>query len=290
MEGSTMAKLNFQGKTAVVTGAGSGIGRGLATVLSQRGCKLALSDINQAGLEETAASLQGEIYTEVLDVADRAAVFAHAENVKQRFGDVDLVINNAGVDVAHSLAEVSFEDFEWLMNINFWGVVYGTKAFLPGMLARDSGTIVNISSVFGLIAWPNQGTYCAAKFAVRGFTEALRHELDETGVNAVTVHPGGVSTNIVSNARFYAEDTGNLDKDAMAARFAETVKTTPLQAAETIISAVEAGKVRVLPGDGARMFDWIQRMRPVGYFRTLSKMSMLRNRDADSNPASQKSS
>ncbi|MCW8194805.1 SDR family oxidoreductase [Proteobacteria bacterium 005FR1] len=259
-------------KVAVITGAGSGIGRGLATVLSQRGCKLALSDVNEVGLAETAASLGGDVFTQVVDVADRAAMFAHAERVIERFGAVDLVINNAGVTVSQTLAEVSFEDFEWLMNINFWGVVYGTKAFLPGMIERNSGTIVNISSVFGLVGWPTQGTYCAAKFAVRGFTETLRHELADTGIKVVSVHPGGVNTNIARNARFYADQAGGRDHDEMVEAFAKLAKTTPLQAAEQIVSGIEKGRERVLPGDGARMFDWLQRMRPVGYYRSLAAL------------------
>lgn len=267
-----MAKQSLDSKVAVITGAGSGIGRGLATVLSGRGCKLALSDINEAGLAETAASLSGEVFTEVVDVADRAAVFAHAKRVRERFGTVDLVINNAGVDLSQTLAEVSFEDFEWLMNINFWGVVYGTKAFLPGMIERNSGAIVNISSVFGLLGWPTQGTYCAAKFAVRGFTETLRHELENTGIKVISVHPGAVNTNIARNARFYADEAGGRDHNQMAEAFAKIAKTTPLEAAETIVTGIEQGRERILPGDGARFLDWIQRLRPVNYYRSLAKM------------------
>lgn len=270
-----MARQFLTGKTAVITGAGSGIGRGLATVLSARGCKLAISDVNAAGLAETAATLSGEVYTEVLDVADRKAMFAHAETVEQHFGSVDLLINNAGVDIAQPLVDISFEDFEWLMNINFWGVVYGTKAFLPKMLARDSGTIVNLSSIFGIVAWPAQGSYCAAKFAVRGFSEALRHELEGTGVKTLVVHPGAVATNIARNARFYADHAGGRSQDEMVKTFAKIARTTPAQAAESIVQAIENGKERVLPGDGARFLDWIQRLRPVGYYRTLAKLESL---------------
>lgn len=270
-----MAKQSLRGKTAVITGAGSGIGRGLASVLSQRGCKLAISDVDATGLAETAATLGGDVYTEVVDVAHREAVFAYAENVKRHFGAADLVVNNAGVDLAQPLADVSFDDFEWLMNINFWGVVYGTKAFLPDMLARGSGSVVNISSVFGIVAWPSQGSYCASKFAVRGFTEALRHELEGTGVKILSVHPGAVATNIVRNARFYADESVGSDRESLIKEFAKIARTTPLEAAEQIVRAVENGRERVLPGDGARLLDWMQRLMPVSYYRALTKLGGL---------------
>ncbi|MGQ9426563.1 SDR family NAD(P)-dependent oxidoreductase [Gilvimarinus sp. F26214L] len=267
-----MERQTLKGRTVVITGAGSGIGRGLASVLSRRGCKVAISDIDEAGLAQTAGSLEGECFSEVVDVSDRAAVFAHAERVRQRLGPVDVVINNAGVDVSHPFGEHSLEDFEWLMNINFWGVVYGTKAYLPDMLARNSGTIVNVSSIFGVVGWPSQSSYCAAKFAVRGFTESLRHELDGTGVKTLLVHPGAVATNIVRNARFYMDENGGRDKNKIVSEFAKIAKTTPEQAAETIVAALEAGQERVLPGDGARLLDWLQRLAPVSYHRILSRL------------------
>ena len=177
---------------AVVTGASSGIGRALARQLDAEGYTLVLCDVNEPGLRETQALLQRGSQRVTLDVSRRPAVQAMAAEVIATHGRIDLVINNAGVSVDASIAEVSIEDFEWLFGINFWGVVYGTKAFLPRMLEQGSGTIVNISSVFGMIGVPRQGTYNASKFAVRGFTEALWCELDGTGVTAISVHPGGI--------------------------------------------------------------------------------------------------
>lgn len=266
------------GKVAVVTGAGSGIGRALAQNLAKRGCTLAISDINEAGLAETVASLGGaKVYSQKLDVADRAAFYAFAEKVKQQFGGVHLVINNAGVAVSESVADLTYEDFEWLMNINFWGVVYGTKAFLPGMMAQNDGVIVNISSIFGIIAVPMQGSYNAAKFAVRGFTEALRHELRESGsgVRAITVHPGGIKTNIVRNARLHKDPQGVTDKAKLAAEFERMAMTTPAQAAETIVRGVERGDRRVLIGADARLMDRLQRWMPVRYWDVMGALMRL---------------
>jgi NAD(P)-dependent dehydrogenase (short-subunit alcohol dehydrogenase family) len=259
----------LQGKVAVVTGAGSGIGRALALNLARRGCRLALADINEANLAETTGLVGGSLLAQRLDVADRAAVYAFAQRVQRELGTAHVVINNAGVAVSQTVNEVSYEDFEWLMGINFWGVAYGTKAFLPMLLAQDEGAIVNVSSVFGLIGWPAQGTYNAAKFAVRGLTEALRHELDGTNVKSICVHPGGIRTNIVRNARMYVDHQGNTDKARSVDMFAKVARTTPEQAAETIVSGIERGRVRILIGGDARFIDWIQRLLPVRYFRVL---------------------
>src|SRR5690349_6225564 len=196
---------DLNGKVAVVTGAGSGIGRALAQGFAARGCKLAIADINEANLAETAKSLGTEVMTHKLDVADRAAVYAFAAAVQQRFGTAHVIVNNAGVAVSQTVDALDYKDFEWLMGINFWGVVYGTKAFLPMLTEQNEGAIVNISSVFGIIAVPAQAAYNSAKFAVRGFTECLRHELKEAGsqVKSICVHPGGIKTNIVRNARVF---------------------------------------------------------------------------------------
>jgi NADP-dependent 3-hydroxy acid dehydrogenase YdfG len=253
-------------KVAVVTGAGSGIGRALAQLLAQKGCRLAIADINEASLKETASTLPADVMTQKLDVADRAAVYAFADAVKQRFGTAHVVVNNAGVAVSQTVNDLSWEDFEWLMGINFWGVAYGTKAFLPGMLAQNDGVIVNISSVFGIIGVPTQSAYNAAKFAVRGFTEALRHELKGTGVNAISVHPGGIKTNIAAAARFYKDPLGNSDHKASAERFARLARTSPEQAAATIVRGIEKGSPRVLIGADAVLIDKIQRLMPVGYY------------------------
>ncbi|MEK6806273.1 MAG: SDR family NAD(P)-dependent oxidoreductase [Pseudomonadota bacterium] len=256
---------SLQGKVAVVTGAGSGIGRALAQLLSAKGCKLAISDINEKGLAETAASLKGEVMTAQLDVSNRAAVYAHAEAVKAKYGTVHVVINNAGVAVSQTVEKISYEDFEWLMGINFWGVVYGTKAFLPMMTAQNEGVMVNISSVFGIIAVPTQGAYNAAKFAVRGFTEALRHEVHGTGVKTVCVHPGGIKTNIVNSSRHYVDPDGSTDKKAIADRFQRIAATTPEKAAATIVRGIERSCDRVLIGADAWLIDRIQRWFPISY-------------------------
>ena len=173
---STMKDLN--NRVAVVTGAGSGIGRALAQALAAKGCRLALSDVNETGLAETAAACnETEVRTYLLDVADRDAVYAHADQVASDFGAVNLIINNAGVALSASVREMTDEDFKWVMDIDFWGVAHGTRAFLPYLIASGDGHVVNISSVFGLIGVPKQSAYNAAKFAVRGFTEALRQEM-----------------------------------------------------------------------------------------------------------------
>lgn len=251
-------------KVAVVTGAGSGIGRALAQALGARGCRLALADVNAATLAETARGLPGAM-TQALDVADRKAVYAFADAVKQRFGTAHVVINNAGVAVSQSVNDMTWEDFEWLMGINFWGVAYGTKAFLPMLLAQDEGAIVNLSSVFGIVGVPMQSAYNAAKFAVRGFTEALRHELKDTKVRSICVHPGGIKTNIARASRFYRDPFGNTDRSGMADRFERLAHTTPEQAAETIVRGIEKGSPRVLIGSDAVFIDILQRLMPVRY-------------------------
>lgn len=256
----------LQGQVAVVTGAGSGIGRALARKFAECGCRLAISDINGDTLAETAAQLPDTVYTEVVDVSDRDAVVRHAATILARFGHVDIVVNNAGVDLSQTIADVGLDDFRWLMNINFWGVVYGTKAFLPGMLKRHAGTIVNISSIFGIIGWPAHGTYCASKFAIRGFTESLQHELIGTGVRAICVHPGGIDTNIVHNSRFYADQGGGRDKNAVTEEFSRLARTTPEQAASLIVRGIVRNHPRILIGSDAWAFDRIQRLWPRRYF------------------------
>src|SRR3954462_5843343 len=197
---------SFDGRVAAITGAGSGIGRALAHELARRGAHLALCDINEVGLAETVSSCEGfgvKVTSQRVDVADRAAMFAWADQVVADHGKVNLIFNNAGVALGATIEAMSYDDFEGLMNINFWGVVHGTKAFLPHLKAAGEGHIVNLSSVFGLISVPTQSAYNAAKFGVRGFTDALRMELDISGgnVSCTTVHPGGVRTNIARNAR-----------------------------------------------------------------------------------------
>src|ERR1700693_4462676 len=192
---------------AVVTGAGSGIGRALARQLAVTGSALALADIDEAGLQQTAASLAErgvQLTTHVMDVSDESAVQFFAQDVAARHGRVTLLINNAGVALHGTFEEISLDDLRWLMGINFWGVVYGVKYFLPLLKKEPRAHIVNISSVFGIVAPAGQSAYSASKFAVRGFTEALRHELEDTSVFVSCVHPGGIRTPIAKHARLGA--------------------------------------------------------------------------------------
>ncbi|MET7302733.1 SDR family NAD(P)-dependent oxidoreductase [Embleya sp. NPDC005575] len=247
----------FTGRVCVVTGAGSGIGRALAYELAAHGARLALADVDAAGLDETkarAARLGArEIHCAVLDVADRAAVLAWADATADRFGGVDLVINNAGVALTANVEEMSWDDFEWLMGINFWGVAYGTKAFLPHLRRSAEGHLVNISSVFGLFGVPSQSAYCAAKYAVRGFTESVRQEmrLSGSGVGVTTVHPGGIKTNIVRNSRAAAGH----DKDEVVALHDAASRTSAQRAARIILRGVRRGRARVFVGADATAID-----------------------------------
>ncbi|MBX7158805.1 MAG: SDR family NAD(P)-dependent oxidoreductase [Acidimicrobiia bacterium] len=261
---------DFNERVAAITGAASGIGRALAVRLAEDGCDLALSDVDEAGLEETVA-LCAEHPVKVtqtrVDVADRAAVHAWADEVVAAHGKVDLVINNAGVALAYTVESMSYEDFEWLMGINFWGVVYGTKAFLPHLKANGEGHIVNVSSVFGLVGVPTQSAYNAAKFAVRGFTDALRLELETEGspVSCTTVHPGGVKTNIARSARLDPGAAQAIPGDDPAAAFNLIARTTPERAAATILDAVKHDRRRVVVGLDGMLFDLISRLPAVTY-------------------------
>ncbi len=259
---------SFDGKVAAITGAGSGIGRALALALARRGCHLALSDINLEAVEETARLVSPgvRVSTAKLDVADRAAVERWADGVVREQGKVNLVFNNAGVALGSTLEGVSYEDFEWIMGVNFWGVVYGTKAFLPHLRASGEGHVVNVSSVFGLIAAPGNGAYNATKFAVRGFTEALRQELEmmRAPVSATSVHPGGIKTNIARSSRVSDNLVGFLvkDKETAGATFDKMFITPPEKAAETILRGVRRNARRVLVGPDAHAIDVIARVLP----------------------------
>ena len=259
----------FVGRVAAVTGAGSGIGRALAVELARGGTHLALSDVDDVGLAETVGRCEGhgvKITSAHVDVADRAAVEAWADRVVEDHGAVHLVFNNAGVALAATVEAMSYEDFEWLMDINFWGVVHGTKAFLPHLRASGAGHVVNISSVFGLLAIPSQSAYNAAKFGVRGFTDALRMELDIEGgcVSSTTVHPGGIRTNIARNARMDAS-AARIAGEAAGARdsFDKVAMTTPEKAARQILTAVRRNRRRALIGPDAKVFDLVARL-PAG--------------------------
>ena len=271
----------ISGRTVVITGAASGIGRALAQRLSAHGCPVAIADIDERGLKETEATVGGPTLTKVLDVRDAQAQNAFAEEVRDWApAPLGAVFNNAGVAVSSSVLEAVPEDDDWLWDINFHGVVNGTRAFLPILAAQDSGAIVNTSSVFGLVGMPNQSAYCSAKFAVRGFTDSLRQELRGTGVRAINVHPGGINTNIVRNARWRKDPQGRgRTQDQMVQEFAAITLTQPDKAAEIIHRGVEQGKARILVGPDARLFDALARLAPTRYFDVLSVFeSRLRGR------------
>ena len=266
---------SLAGKIAVITGAGSGIGKALAQRLASHGCHLALADIHYDNLETVAEALRSHgttISCHRLNVADRAAVYAFADEVLATHGSAQLIINNAGVALSQTAAELGYDDFEWLMNINFWGVVHGTKAFLPHLLKNNDGHIINISSLFGLIGVPTQSAYNASKFAVRGFTEALRQELARSNVAVSCVHPGGIKTNSARAGRFYQGPDGGHDANSAAANFDKLARTSAEQAAQVIVDGILRKQPRILIGADARLLDRIQRLLPSAYPWVLNKL------------------
>lgn len=257
------------GKIAVVTGAGSGIGRALALRLNSEGCRLYIADINTDTLAETVALLPRKdvsVDSQLLDVADREAVHAWAQRIDAAHGYVDILVNNAGVALMATVEEQRYEDLEWLMGINFWGVVYGTQAFLPLLRRAEHGHLVNLSSVFGMIAVPTQSAYNAAKFAVRGYTEALRQEMADTNLHVCCVHPGGIKTNIARAAR--SRDS-IVSAEERGAEFEKLAGTTAEAAAQKIIQAIERRRPRLLIGRDASLISLITRLFPVNYPRVL---------------------
>ena len=263
---------SFEGKVAVVTGASSGIGRALALDLAGRGAKLALSDIDSDGLAETvrrAQMLDAEVKSDRLDVAEREAVLAYADSVIARFGTVHQIYNNAGVAYHGHVDKSEFKDIERVIDIDFWGVVNGTKAFLPHLMASGDGHVINISSVFGLVAVPGQSAYNAAKFAVRGFTEALRQEMLVGGhpVKVTCVHPGGIKTNVARNAAV----ADNEDQQSFADFFDKRLAhKSPDMAAATILRGVAKGHSRVLIGWDAKSLDVLARITGPSYQRVIA--------------------
>ena len=263
---------SFSNKVAAVTGAASGMGRSLAVNLAKQGCHVAVSDVDENGLAETAklAGLHGvKITQRRVDVAKRDEVYAWADEVVADHGKCNLVFNNAGVGYAASVEGCEYPDAEWLMNINFWGVVHGTKAFLPHLRASGEGHVINTSSLFGVIAFPGQSTYNASKFAVRGFTEALRIELDmmKAPVSATSVHPGGIKTNIARTARMNKSvmDIGVKDMKDSHLQIEKHFRVTADEAADVILRGVQRNARRVLVGTDARIFDLVQRVVPSSY-------------------------
>jgi NAD(P)-dependent dehydrogenase (short-subunit alcohol dehydrogenase family) len=256
----------FKEKTAVITGAASGIGRALALLFARESANIAISDVNDAELQETAklakAAGAAGVHTKVLDVANRGAMFAYADEVAAAHKSIDVVINNAGLTVVASFANGALEDFDRVMNVNFNGVVNGSKAFLPH-LQQSGGSLVNISSVFGFVGIPTQSAYCASKAAVRGFTESLWIEMANSGVHIACVHPGGIKTNVARNAKV----TENLDPSDgdPAEQFEKAARTTPDRAAEVIVNGIRKRKSRILIGPDARVFSAVARLFPVSY-------------------------
>jgi short-subunit dehydrogenase len=259
----------FRNKVVVLTGAGSGIGRELARQFAEAGARLALSDVNITGLEETVGLLpEGhDCRSYIVDVSSKEAVFAHADEVRRDFGAAHYVINNAGATIFGTVKHTSIEEYEWQLGINMWGVLYGTKAFLPMMLEQKEGCIVNISSVFGLLAFPTQSAYNMSKFAVRGLTEALWSELDGTGVRAVCVHPGGIKTNIEKGGRYCAAATS--EDSQFAGQSEKLLKTPPADCAADIIRGLHKGKKRILTGNKSSTMFWMTRLFPNSYPRLL---------------------
>ncbi|OCB30213.1 acetoin dehydrogenase [Mycobacterium malmoense] len=257
----------FAGKVAVVTGAGSGIGRALAVELARSGAKVAISDVDLEGLAETEAQLKAigaEVKADRLDVTEREAFLAYADAVREHFGKVNQIYNNAGIAFTGDVEVSQFKDIERVMDVDFWGVVNGTKAFLPHLIASGDGHVINVSSVFGLFAVPGQAAYNSAKFAVRGFTEALRQEMAAAGhpVAVTTVHPGGIKTAIARNATA-AE---GLDREQLASVFDKRLaRTSPQRAAQIILDAVRKKKARVLVGTDAKVLDALVRLTGAGY-------------------------
>jgi NAD(P)-dependent dehydrogenase (short-subunit alcohol dehydrogenase family) len=268
---------SFEGKVAAVTGASSGIGRALAEALARRGCHLALADLQEEALAATAAEVKGvKVTRRRLDVSKGAEVRAWAEEVVRDHGRVNLVFNNAGISYGASVKGAEEADFRRVMEVDFWGVVHGTRAFLPLLEASGDGHVVNTSSLFGLIGFPGQCAYNSAKFAVRGFTECLQIELAMTGapVHATSVHPGGIKTNIAKASRTHASlaELG-VDPEKATAELEKQFRLTAAEAAEIILRGVQRNARRVLVGVDARIMDWVQRMLPGRYQAVVAAIS-----------------
>jgi NAD(P)-dependent dehydrogenase (short-subunit alcohol dehydrogenase family) len=278
--------MHLENRTAVITGAASGIGRAIAVSLARRGCNLALADVNDAGLSETARMAQLahtnpinqsalrsalRISQHHLDVADRRAVAAFPQAVIAAHPGVDILINNAGVAVGGTFEAVSEEDFEWLFEINFWGVVRMTRAFLPLLRKSDDARVVNLSSVYGLISPPGETSYSASKFAVRGFSNSLRHELADSKVGVTVVHPGGIATSIADNARVPKD----MPPEEIARRRALAKKALtmpPAAAGEIIVRGIERRSPRVLVGNDAKFLALLERLAPISYWKIFMRL------------------
>lgn len=280
--------MELKQSVAVITGAGSGIGRALAQEMAACGAQLALADVNQAGLEETRGLLgPATVRTYVVDVGDVSAVEGLARDVERDFGRASLLINNAGVALYGTFAEVTVSEIEWLFRINFWGVVHGCKTFLPLLKREKEARIVNISSVLGMVGQAGQSAYCSSKFAVRGLSEVLREELRATSVGVTCVHPAGVNTKIAVNARAGASTRAE-DQAAAQVRFAKVLQIPPEVAARTIVQGIVKNKDRVLIGSDAYRIDFFTRLMPVRASAVLARVIQKRMAD-DKKPSGQES-
>lgn len=264
----------IRGAAAAVTGAASGIGRALALELAARGCDLALADRDEAGLRALATEIGGNVKVSVhrVDISEAGEIQELASEATSAHPSLNILVNNAGVALLGQFAEIDQAQMDWLFNINFWGVVWATRAFLPQLSRQREGHIVNLSSIFGIIAPPGQTAYASAKFAVRGFSESLRHELKmaKSQVKLSVVHPGGVATNIARNSRTGAGVADNARRAQMIERFERAAKTTPRAAALRIISGIEKNQGRILIGNDARILDTLQRLMPASYWSVLA--------------------
>jgi short-subunit dehydrogenase len=267
----------IKGAAAVVTGAASGIGLALALELAARGADLALADRDEAGLQAVAAEIGRDAKRKVtahrVDVGEPGQIADFAQAATSAHPALNILINNAGVALLGQFSEIDQAQMDWLFNINFWGVVHSTRAFLPHLARKPEAHIANLSSIFGIIAPPGQTAYCAAKFAVRGFSESLRHELQMAGspIRLSVVHPGGIATNIARNSRTGSGVTDNALRAQSIERFDRMAKTTPAAAARRIIEGIEKNQPRILIGNDARIVDLLQRLRPATYFAPLAR-------------------
>jgi short-subunit dehydrogenase len=272
LTGETMTTIRG---AAAITGAASGIGRALAIELAQRGCDLALADRDEAGLKALAAEIgtTRKVSVHRVDVSEPADIAQFASEATTAHPALGIVVNNAGVALMGSFEEIDQAQMDWLFDINFWGVVHGTRAFLPHLKTQAEGHIVNLSSIFGMIAPPGQSAYAAAKFAVRGFSESVRHELAMAGspIKLSVVHPGGVATAIARNARTGIGVTDNARRAQSIERFENAAKTSPKDAALRIIRGIERNEPRILIGNDARFMDLLQRFRPGTYWAPLQR-------------------
>ena len=268
----------IRGAAAAITGAASGIGRALAQEFAARGCDLALADRDEAGLQavvaEIAKTSQRKVTIHRVDVSEPGQIVEFAAAAIAAHPSLNIVVNNAGVALMGQFDEIDQAQMDWLMNINFWGVVHGTRAFLPHLAKQREAHIVNVSSVFGIVAPPGQTAYASAKFAVRGFSESLRHELQmaNSPVKLSVVHPGGIATNIVRNSRTGTGVTDNARRAEAIERFDKVARTTPASAAQTIADGIERNRPRILIGFDAKLIDLIQRLRPSTYWKLLARI------------------